>query len=311
VRAGDVVSLRVSTPHGATEVVGTLVAASADTMTVRRRDGTVVRVAVDDVRAARVVPPGPARTISPADLQAVMADGWRAGEVARVGPWLLRAGGGFTGRANSALVTSDPVDDLPTLLDQVEQWYGDRNLPPRLQMVVDGTPRGLVDLLSRRGWEASPLTHVMTAEAAHVLAATASDVRVQLEPEPDGQWLGLYRQAEGPLPAVAVDVLTRHPVVAFATVRLDDRCVAIGRAVVDGRWAGLFAVEVDPAHRRQGLGSAVVVASVRWSVGQGARRAYLQVRSGNDAAIAMWTRLGFTIHHDYSYWTAPPRTSSA
>ena len=305
VQAGDVVSLRVSTSAGPTEVLGTLAAASADTLSVRRRDGSVVEIAVDDVRAGRVVPPGPARTISADELQAVMAAGWRALEVGQVGPWRLRAGGGFTGRANSALVHADPVEDLPGLLTEVERWYVDRALPPRLQVVASGEPPRLLDELARRGWHPAPLTHVMTAEAAHVIRGRQDEVAVQLDGSPDEDWLGLYRRGEGGLPAAAAQVLTNHPDVAFASVRQDGQCIAVARAAVDGRWAGLFAVEVDAAARRRGLGSAVSVASVRWAIAHGARRVYLQVRSDNDAAVRMYERLGFAHHHDYVYWTAP------
>jgi ribosomal protein S18 acetylase RimI-like enzyme len=303
VQAGDVVSLRVSTPEGPTEVVGTLVAASADALSVRRRDGTVVEVAVDDVRAGRVVPPGPARTIGADELQTVMAAGWRAPEVAQVGPWQLRAAGGFTGRANSVLVPGDPAEDLPGLLDQVEQWYADRSLPPRLQVVSGGEPPGLLDELVRRGWQPSPLTHVMTAEAAHVIRGRRDDVGVALDASPGQDWLGLYRRGEGGLPAAATQVLTNHPSVVFASVREGGQCVAVARTAVDGRWAGVFAVEVDPTRRREGLGSAVSLASVRWAIANGARRVYLQVRSDNDAAVRMYEQLGFAHHHDYVYWT--------
>lgn len=36
-------------------------------------------------------------------LEKVAARGWRGTSTAHIGDWLLRAGGGFTGRANSVL----------------------------------------------------------------------------------------------------------------------------------------------------------------------------------------------------------------
>jgi len=138
-----------------------------------------------------------------------------------------------------------------------------------------------------------------------VIRTRPRDADVQLEPAPDDGWLGLYRIGEGGLPDIATEVLSNHPDVVFASVRENGSCIAIARAAVDGRWAGLFAVEVDPAARRRGLGAAVSLATLRWSVGRGARRAYLQVRSDNDAAVRMYSRLGFEQHHDYVYWTRP------
>ena len=43
-----------------------------------------------------------------ADLQRLSALSWRPLETARLGGWRLRAGAGFTGRANSVLPLGDP-----------------------------------------------------------------------------------------------------------------------------------------------------------------------------------------------------------
>jgi len=304
VRAGDVVSLRVRTPAGPRDVVGTLVAAGRTHLSVRRRDGTVEQVAVDAVEAGRVVPPGPAERVPVGELMRVMALGWRAPEVAELDGWLLRAGGGFTGRANSALVPPGPVPDLAGRLAAVEGWYDARGLPPKLQVVVGAEPPGLVRWLDEARWAPSPPTHVMTAEAAHVLrGASTTPVDVQLDAEPDAAWLAGYRQDEQPLPPSAVEVLTNHPQVVFASVREGDGCLAIARVAVDGRWAGVFGVEVDPAHRRRGLAQAVTAAAVKWAVERGARRTYLQVVTTNAAAVRLWQRLGYRHHHDYVYFT--------
>ena len=306
VRSGDVVSLRVRASSGVTELVGTLVAATPTSLSLRRRDGIVVEVAADDVVAGRVVPPAPSATVRVAELQRVMALGWRAIEAEPLGEWLLRAAGGFTRRANSALVVGSPGLPLETAVSRVERWYADRGLLPRIQVPASESA-GLADVLGPRGWTVAALTRVMTAEAAHVLRAADGipDVDVRIDSAPDDAWLAAYRSDAQPLPEVARTVLANHERVAFVSVRSDGRCVAIARVAVDGPWAGLFAVEVDPEHRRRGLAHAVTARAVRWAVEQGARRCYLQVLADNTGAIALWSRLGFTDHHDYVYATAP------
>ena len=305
-RSGDVVSLRVSTPEGGTEVVGTLLAATATTLSVRRRDGTLVEVAVADVVAGRVVAPAPSATVDVAELHRVMASGWRALEAEPLGEWLLRAAGGFTRRANSALVLGSPGMPLAQAVGRVEQWYADRGLPARLQVPASEAD-GLAEVLGPRGWTVATTTSVMTAEAAHVLraAADAADVEVRIDSEPDDDWLAAYRSDAHPLPDVARRLLTNHDNVAFASVRSADACICVARIAVDGPWAGLFAVEVDPAHRRRGLARAVTAGAVRWAVERGARRCYLQVVADNSGAVTLWNRLGFGHHHDYVYATAP------
>lgn len=302
-KVGDTVSLRVVTPAGPTDVVGTLLAASADALTVRRRDGSVADIPAGSVRAARVVPPGPARTIGVADLQRVMARGWRAPEEELLGDWLLRAAGGVTSRANSALAVGDPGRPLPAAVDAVQGWYADRELVPRVQLPGDGATAGLAELLDGRGWSASAATSVLTAELAHVLRAAPAGpaVDVRLEETLDDAWFAAWRIEEGEHPDAARALLANHDRVVFASVRDAGRCVAIARATVDGRWAGLFSVEVAADRRRQGLGRAVSLAALRWAGRHGGRHCYLQAVATNDAAITLYESLGFATHHDYVY----------
>ena len=72
---------------------------------------------------------------------------------------------------------------------------------------------------------------------------------------------------------------------------------AIGRCVVDGRWAGFMAVEVAPGARRQGLATAVMAALAGRALAEGASAAWLQVESDNTAARAMYAGMGFDVHH--------------
>lgn len=308
-QVGDTVSLRVHTPAGSTEVVGTVLAASADSLTIRRRDGAVVDLDVTDITAGRVVPPSPAQRVDPGDLHRIMAAGWRAAETEPLGDWLLRASGGFTGRANSALTVGDPLLPLEGAVDRVEQWYDARGLPPRIQLPAGAAPPALAGVLDGRGWASAWPTHVMTAELGPVLRPLPpSDPDIRIDDTPDEGWLAAYRPDEGreDIAESAVRaLLTNHPDVGFASLREDGRCTAIARAAVDGRWVGLFCVEVVTDRRRSGLATAVSAAALRWAVARGARRAYLQVTVDNDAAQALYERIGFTVHHDYVYRIGP------
>jgi GNAT superfamily N-acetyltransferase len=105
-----------------------------------------------------------------------------------------------------------------------------------------------------------------------------------------------------------LQVLAGGPSVWFASVpgaSSDSGPAAIGRCVVDGRWAGFMAVEVDPAHRRQGLGTAVMAALARQALTEGASAAWLQVEDDNEGARALYGNLGFAAHHTYHHYRYP------
>ncbi|MGH8868012.1 MAG: GNAT family N-acetyltransferase [Actinomycetes bacterium] len=307
------------------DVVGHLESWSEGLLGIRRRDGSVVEVSEDAVVAGKVVPPTRTYTRRPpaaaarqdlteaADLERVAAAGWPAVETEVLGDWLLRAAGGFTGRANSVLAMGDPGTPVESALARVQAWYAARGLPARAQ-VVQGSPAdgGLRDA----GWrvpDAGPHGHevlVQTAGLADVGQALASRAglgqaaaspapEVRLDPDPDEAWLRVYRGGD-PLPPEAVQVLAGHPRVRFASVG-DDPRLAVGRVAVDGTWAGLTAVEVVPALRRRGYARAVVAELLGWAADHGARHVYLQVSAGNPAGLRFWARLGFRTHHTYVY----------
>jgi N-acetylglutamate synthase len=250
--------------------------------------------------------------ISIRDLEEAAAGGWRAPEETRLGGWLLRAGSGFTGRANSALPTGDPGMPLADALAAVGRWYAARGLPAMVSVPYPtGEPEASpVDrALAGRGWLVrSGAATVMTAApgvVADQMADAAPAVRVDLDTEPDDQWLALYRFRGQPLPPIALRLLLSAPWQRFASVRESGRTIAVGRVAAAAGWAGITAVEVDPGHRRRGLGRAITGALAAAAVRRGTEGLYLQVEDGNAGARALYRQAGFTDHHGYHYRVAP------
>jgi ribosomal protein S18 acetylase RimI-like enzyme len=300
---GTTVTLQVETPVGSIGVVGVLLEVMDARWRVRRRDGSVAEIDAERIAAMRVVPPGRAAAATVEEVERAAFLGWRALEVEAVGDWVLRASGGFTGRANSALALGDPGVGIDAALDRVEAFYADRSLPVRLQLVDKDAPAGIVEAIDRRGWQTSPLVQVMTAELGHVLRAapSAEEWDVHVSETPDEAWVECYRQ-DGVTPRELVrEILTNHPSAVFASLRRDGECVAIARGAVDGKWCGIHAVEVPPGHRGARLGAMVTGIAARWCGQRGARRTYLQVSVDNVPAVRTYDRLNYTVHHHYVY----------
>jgi N-acetylglutamate synthase len=238
------------------------------------------------------------------DLEYLAARGWRGTEEADLGDWLLRAGGGFTGRANSALVVGDPGLPLPDAVDAVTAWYRYRGLRPCAQL-PGRQARDADAVLAGAGWDRDEDVLVLTAP---LTVAPDDDVPVDLAPEPDDAWLAGYRHRGRPLPPTARAVLTNAEDVVFASVRLAPApapLAAVARGVLTDGWLGVTAVTVAEEHRRRGLATAVMSALQRWAADRGAAWVYLQVTSGNAPARALYRRGGFIEHHRYHYRHAP------
>lgn len=290
-------------------------------LSITRRDGEVVRIPADSLVAGKVVPAAPARRRGPSasarELDRIAARGWPAVETEPLGEWTLRASAvppsagqprtvGFTRRANSALALGGPGLALDAALERVSDWYAARSLPAYVQLSTgaEGTQEQLAAELAARGWTREVSAQVRIAALAPVADLDADIARVVLSRDVDEAWLGRYQRSVRPAPAV-LQVLRGGPSVWFASVPAPDGGVrAIGRLVVDGRWAGFSAVETGPDERRRGLATAVMTALSRRALEEGASAAYLQVEADNDAAAGLYDRLGFVTHHAYHHWRA-------
>ncbi|HET9186823.1 MAG TPA: GNAT family N-acetyltransferase [Acidothermaceae bacterium] len=297
---GARVTVRRRVDGALSDAVGDLEQADGETLAVRVSAGSLVTVPVSEVVAARVIGASPREAV---ELEGVAARGWPAPDSEWLGQWWLRAADGFTARANAVRPLGGPDRTLDSALARVGDWYRDRGLPPRVQVVVGSS---LDRELSRRGWTAAPEVSVMTATLARVANRLTGpdDASVRLDDVASSEWLRLFRG--GDAPPVARAILEAPAVVGFAT-RTDDENtpVAIGRAVVEGPWVGFSAIEVAPDSRRRGHGRAVIGQLTSWGRARGAMRAYLEVLATNEPAIALYRSLGFAEHHRYACREAP------
>lgn len=295
-----------------TDVVGVLTSWTEGTLAITRRTGEAVRLAESSLVAGKVVPAAPARRRGPAanapELDRVVARGWPPVVGEQLGEWTLRASGGFTRRANSVLPLGDPGMDLDAALRRVIEWYAARELPAYIQVSTgaEGTQELLAAELESRGWTREVSAQIRIAALAPIADLDADTSAVTLSRRLDDTWMARYQRSAEPSPEARA-VLSGGPSVWFATIAGEGggAPAAIGRCVVDGRWAGFAAVETAPERRRQGLAKAVMTALARKALDEGASAAYLQVETDNGGANALYEGMGFTVHHVYHHWRAP------
>lgn len=289
------------------DVLGTLERLDEHVVSVRREDGTVVTFSPADLVTGKPVPPRAFTLlrVRPERLQVVASEGWPPLELEQLGGWQLRAAAGFTARANSALPLGDPGVPVRDALARVDAFYRVRGLPPLVQAVIGSSHEAT---LLGEGWRPrrpgdGVLVQVASVAQARRSSGRGAPVDVTLNPRPTPAWAAAYGRACGVPDDVVSRVLSGPASVALAGV--GDPPTAIGRGVVVGDWLGLAAVEVHPAHRRQGLARAVVDALLAWGAERAARSAYVQVAAEADAALALWAAYGFGTHHLYRYLCPP------
>jgi len=78
--------------------------------------------------------------------------------------------------------------------------------------------------------------------------------------------------------------------------------VVIGTAMAgyDGHRGWVYYVSVHPEHRRKGVGAALMTTAENGLRRAGCSKVNLQVRPGNDHAVAFYERLGYTVEERVS-----------
>lgn len=271
-----------------TDILGELLEAGSR-LVIRRPNGSTVAVPSSEVHRLRPVPPGREEILA---LEETAAQGWPAPETERLGGWLLRAGEGWTRRANSALLLGDPGMPVEAALDRVRAWYAERGLTARLAVPLPAmAPADHV--AARTGWTQDVDVEVLTAP----ITPAPLDPEVRIATTPDADWAAVYEAKT--VPSVGIRVLTAPATVAFGSLLDGATTVAIGRGVVVDGWLGVAAMEVRPDYRRRGLAGRMLRALLAWGSANRATRCYLQVEDTNAAAIALYETAGFTRHHRY------------
>ena len=90
------------------------------------------------------------------------------------------------------------------------------------------------------------------------------------------------------------DVRSATPRHRARSIRVEGELVAYAISGRDGRNAYIQRLAVSPAHQHQGLGSVLVGDSLRWMARWRVQRALVNTHVGNDAALALYHRVGFT-----------------
>ncbi len=287
-----------------TDVVGRVVTFDTTSVRLERRDGSEVSIELASIVITKPVPDAPIRSrgamaISAANLTRITSRGWPAIESEALGDWELRAADGFTGRANSVTVHGDPGVPFEAALTTACAFYSARNQRPLAQVIV-GSEHESAFLAA--GWVPISGYSAAIVQVARLRENFVTE-GVTTDAEPSQTWLGRYQRV-GDAEAAARAVLTGPNSVAFLSI--GSPMTAIGRVAVTGEWAGIGCIEVVPEQRCQGLGRRIVEAGLDWAHRHGADKAYLQTRSDNAAALALYAPYGFQTHHEYVYLTPGP-----
>jgi GNAT superfamily N-acetyltransferase len=189
-----------------------------------------------------------------------------------------------------------------------EEFYAGHGAAARFQISPPACPEGLDTVLAERGYRRQSLVSLQVASTARVLEQVpAGSLRVRLDDRPARAWFEVWHavHGHGGGSRAEQDMLGRveRPSV-YACAMTGDDVVAVGRAVADTGWAGVFGMATLPQARGNGAARNVLAALAGWAGAHGAGRMYLQVERDNIPALRLYERTGFSEICGYHYRTA-------
>ncbi|WP_327674208.1 GNAT family N-acetyltransferase [Kitasatospora sp. NBC_00458] len=102
-------------------------------------------------------------------------------------------------------------------------------------------------------------------------------------------------------------LLGRDPECLILAVRADDPAVPVGTVIAgwDGWRCHLYRLAVDPEHRRQGVGAALLAAAEERFAALGGRRADAMVLDDNALGHRTWQAAGYGPQPQWTRWAKP------
>lgn len=237
-------------------------------------------------------------------LEAVGFRAWPAASVQYDGSWLIRLTAGHDSKRLNSVNPLDPSDsrDIAIRLEKAARRFSDYGRPLTVRQ-TPLTPPELIAHMDERHWPVFSETIVMmadippndTTEAVEHLplrdVGRFVDARLQICGESAQEKAGLSEVINAIKPECGL----------FLFESAEDGPIAVSLAVHDNDLAGILQVAVANNVRRQGVGSSIVNASLRWARLRGARTAWLAVEAVNEPAIQLYRKFGFKDVYRYCY----------
>ncbi|MGQ3052247.1 MAG: GNAT family N-acetyltransferase [Roseateles sp.] len=240
------------------------------------------------------------------DLQALALRAELAGLDASAPPqqadidgWLIRLSPGKAKRSRCINALREGTLPLDELLARCQRAYDAAGLPLAVRVTPWSQPADLDARLAAKGWAAFDAADVMVLDT--LVPEPAPAPLQALDATAYAATVGALRGSSQGAIAAHAERIANAPVTYHGFALHDDTgaLLACGQMVIDADIVGLY--DIASAVPRQGHADRLCRALLTRAHAQGARQAYLQVGSDNEAAKRLYVRLGFVFAYRYHY----------
>lgn len=220
---------------------------------------------------------------------------WPSAQRQKLGPFLVRQGLGGGSRVSAANALGPASDEDIAAAEVAMQALGQK----RIFCLWPGD-EALDTQLEGRGYSVLDPVNIYTCPVEHLTDLPLPRVTVFSIWEP----LAIMREiwAEGGIGPERLAVMERAPGPKTGLLlRYSDQPAGTGFVAMHGDVAMVHALEILPAHRRQGLGQWAMRAAALWAQDQGAGTLSVICTKANAGANGLYRALGMELAGEYHY----------
>jgi N-acetylglutamate synthase len=235
-------------------------------------------------------------------LEELSMDAWPSLQTMLYDGWVLRFSDGYTKRANSSNPLYGGILKVDEKIDRCEKLYSEGRLDTVFKLTTASQPPGLDGILAARGYSLESASAVQTLDLDAIPGQ--NEPGLVLSSEVSEEWFSAFGLMSGldqraRLTAKQM-LLSIVPKKCLASASNGGKIIACGMAVLQGDRVGLFDIVTHKDFRRLGYGKQLTLGLLHWAKENGAELAYLQVVLSNEAALRLYSSLGFA--EAYRYW---------
>ncbi|MHA2296849.1 MAG: GNAT family N-acetyltransferase [Candidatus Hodarchaeales archaeon] len=241
-------------------------------------------------------------------LQELLANSWPAREYYFLNGWIVRFAEGVTSRANSVLPNHYSGSSVLEDISLVEKLYKQRQLPVRFQVADQADPPDLEEILLSLDYRKISETRVMVGKLENWIQFQVNEVYnyIDVTNKPE-QWLRTLTELSNSDEMRISEkrgIIGRIPSSRKALlIAMEEKQIPVGLilGVLDRGHLCISDLFVNSRYRRQGIARSLMISLNSWAIKQQATKAYLQVETNNEVAIALYEQLGMEPRFQYRY----------
>ncbi|MDQ1280185.1 MAG: N-acetylglutamate synthase [Thermoproteota archaeon] len=237
----------------------------------------------------------------------LLTNGWPAKTIIFQNGWILRLSEGVTRRANSVLPIRYVGDNLLDDISVVERIYRERDLPVVFQIPDYFEPPNLKEKLLSLGYGSVDETLVMASSIKEILKIEENrNLNSFIEQELSDKWLVSLSNLNNYSQTIIdgqEQIIKRIPfkTKAFCYSELGNQIVAVGIAIIEREYLGIYDLIVHPDYRRRGIAQSLIAKMLQWGKDNLVKHVYLTAQGDNFKAIALYNKIGLKDRHHYRY----------